>query len=1494
VRSRSRSLLALLASLVIAVILLPGAGLASSYTIVLGGPSVNVATTAADENINVTFSGTVGKRISVRLTNVKYGTSSCCSTKVSILKPDGSVLTAATSVGTSGGFLDTKTLPVSGTYRIFIDPQGAITGSMTVTLYDVPADAVVATTPGGAPVSVSTTVPGQNATATFPGSAGQRVSLKMTNVTIGTSTTASTKVSLLKPDGTTLVAPMNVGTRGGFLEATLPTAGTYTVFIDPQSFATGSMTLTLYNVPADVLATITPGGAPVTLTTTVPGQNAKATFTGTAGQRVSLKVAISLNTSADTAKVSMTKPDGTTLVSATTITSTGGFIDVKVLPLTGTYTILADPQGAATGSVTLTLYDVPADVVGAISFGTSTTVTMTTPGQNAKVTFTGTAGQRVAVRFSSVTIGTSTTGSVTGSLLKPDGTTLKSLTFGTSGGAIDATQLPVPGTYTILVDPQSTATGSATLTLYDVPPDVTGTIAPDGSPVTVVLASPYQNGRITFAGTAGQKVSLKMKFVATSCCTANISILKPDGSLFVSPIGVGATENFMDAKTLPVTGTYTIVVDPQGTATGTATLNLYAIPGDVTGTITAGGPPVTVTTTAAGQNARLTFSGTAGDGIVLAIGPTCCATTISILKPDGTTLVSPKSFGTTGGKVFALLTVTGTYTIVVDYQSSALGSVTLQLSVDNTPPAAPVISLSEASGDSHAVGSAFFYRPAGAGASMTVLATTSDAGAGIQKVAFPGLSGGFTPTSALSDLTTPYSRVYNWVTGATYSNAAVTVTAYDNIGNTSSATFAVRPDSSAPTTTDNTASLGSAWKNTNQTVTLTPSDGTGSGVATTRYTTNGSTPTNASPQGTTVNLTADGIYTVKYFSVDNVSNNEAVKTAGTQIRIDKTPPTSVTLNSLPASIKNGQALSGSAVDGGPSGIASISYYYCAGALCTPSVLIGTSSTSPSYTIAWNSQPADGVYQVLARATDAAGNTLDSAKQTVTVDNTLPDTTITAAPASPSLGSVSFSFTSSQPGSTFQCELDTGGYSACTSPKPYSGLTSGSHTFRVRAIDPAGNVDATPATHTWTVDAVAPNTTITSSPPALTNSTSATFDFISSEPGSTFECQLDGGGFSTCTSPQPYAGLASGSHTFSVRATDPAGNMDATPATFTWTVDTGAPDTTITTAPSNLSNNASPSFSFIASEPGSTFECQLDGGGFSGCTSPKPYSALADGSHTFAVRATDPAGNTDASPAAHAWTIDASAPNTIITASPSDPTSSTSASFSFDSSESGSTFECELDGGGFASCSSPEAYGGLAVGSHSFSVRATDSVGNTDASPAAHTWTVDTAAPDTTITAAPSDPSNNPSPSFSFTSSESGSTFECELDGGGFSACTSPQPYTGLADGSHTFSVRATDAAANTDASPATVTWTVDLSAPESTISSGPSDPTASTDASFNFDSSEAGSTFECQLDDGGFSACTSPQGYTGLGTGSHTFEVRATDAVGNVDTTPASFTWTIL
>src|SRR4029078_9649550 len=197
----------------------------------------------------------------------------------------------------------------------------------------------------------------------------------------------------------------------------------------------------------------------------------------------------------------------------------------------------------------------------------------------------------------------------------------------------------------------------------------------------------------------------------------------------------------------------------------------------------------------------------------------------------------------------------------------------------------------------------------------------------------------------------------------------------------------------------------------------------------------------------------------------------------------------------------------------------------------------------------------------------------------------------------------FAFSSSEAGSTFECRIDGGSWNSCTSPHTTAALTDGSHTFDVRATDQARNTHATPATHTWTVDLTAPNTTIDSTPSSPSNDTTPTFDFSSSEAGSSFECRIDSGSWSSCSSPDTTGALGAAMHTFDVRATDVAGNTDGTPASFTWTIDLTAPNTMIDSSPADPSNNTTPSFSFSATEPGSTFECRLDGGSWSICTSP---------------------------------------------------------------------------------------------------------------------------------------------------------------------------------------------------------------------------------------------------------------------------------------------------
>jgi uncharacterized protein (TIGR03382 family) len=369
-------------------------------------------------------------------------------------------------------------------------------------------------------------------------------------------------------------------------------------------------------------------------------------------------------------------------------------------------------------------------------------------------------------------------------------------------------------------------------------------------------------------------------------------------------------------------------------------------------------------------------------------------------------------------------------------------------------------------------------------------------------------------------------------------------------------------------------------------------------------------------------------------------------------------------------------------------------------------------------------------------------------------------------------------------------------------------------------------------------------------------------------------------------------LSAASHTFTVTATDTAGNVSA-PVSFTWTVTVNPPVASITSTPANPTNQTTASFGFTSSKPGSTFSCKLDSGAAAACTSPTSYTGLGAGSHTFTVTATDTVGNVSA-PVSYTWTIDLTSPVASITASPANPTNQTTGNLSFSSNKAGSTFSCKLDSGVAATCTSPRVYSGLGAGSHTFTVTAADAAGNVSA-PASYTWSIDLTPPVVTITAYPASLTNQTTANLSFSSNKAGTTFTCMLDSGAAVACTSSMSYSGLAVGSHAFTVIATDAAGNAS-SPVSATWTVDTLPPTTTIVSQPPPVTTSTDATFAFASSKPGSTFEWLLDGAtSYSALPSnPTVLAGLALGNHNIVVRARDALGNVDLSPASYSWSVV
>jgi sugar lactone lactonase YvrE len=256
---------------------------------------------------------------------------------------------------------------------------------------------------------------------------------------------------------------------------------------------------------------------------------------------------------------------------------------------------------------------------------------------------------------------------------------------------------------------------------------------------------------------------------------------------------------------------------------------------------------------------------------------------------------------------------------------------------------------------------------------------------------------------------------------------------------------------------------------------------------------------------------------------------------------------------------------------------------------------------------------------------------------VFVDLNGPDTTITGPGVATPSSSASFTLVANEPGSTFECKLDGGSYASCSSPKNYTSLPEGAHTFYARATDSLGHL-GNPTQYPWTIDVTPPSASITSYPPETSGSTSASFSFTSNEPvGSTFLCARDTGTYAACTSPKTYSNLSSALHTFHVKAIDLAGNVGQA-ASYSWTVDTTPPTASILSGPSGYVQSATAHFSFSSPDTDASFTCRLDGGTYLPCSSPTTYTDLPAGNHSFAVRATDTFGNVGG-PASRSWTVD---------------------------------------------------------------------------------------------------------------------------------------------------------------------------------------------------------------------------------------------------------------
>jgi hypothetical protein len=248
---------------------------------------------------------------------------------------------------------------------------------------------------------------------------------------------------------------------------------------------------------------------------------------------------------------------------------------------------------------------------------------------------------------------------------------------------------------------------------------------------------------------------------------------------------------------------------------------------------------------------------------------------------------------------------------------------------------------------------------------------------------------------------------------------------------------------------------------------------------------------------------------------------------------------------------------------------------------------------------------------------------------------------------------------------------------------------------------------------------------------FTNDATVTYEFTSpTDPDATFECKLEGpsgaGTYYDCGGPddksEDLVALADGAYTFSVRGTDINGNVESTPATSTWLLDTVKPTVSVTFPWEWLylsANHFTPVYSVSdANLSPASKVCFFD---FDNVPCDEELTGVSEGPHRFGVRVWDCCANRGVQ--SHYFIVDTVNPNTKITSGPSGDNRSRTVTFKFQetTAEYGNVyFKCRLDAGDWKSCKSPKTYT-VARGRHTFRVKGVDDAGNEELTPAVRTW-----------------------------------------------------------------------------------------------------------------------------------------------------------------------------
>ena len=411
------------------------------------------------------------------------------------------------------------------------------------------------------------------------------------------------------------------------------------------------------------------------------------------------------------------------------------------------------------------------------------------------------------------------------------------------------------------------------------------------------------------------------------------------------------------------------------------------------------------------------------------------------------------------------------------------------------------------------------------------------------------------------------------------------------------------------------------------------------------------------------------------------------------------------------------------------------------------------------------------------------------------------------------------------------------------------------------------------------------------PQGPTASHDVEFSFTAA-PGSDFRCTLDGEA-GPCTSPQDLQ-LDDGPHTFSVQAVsgdEPLSDV----VERSLTIDTVAPEITFTPEPPALTNQSSIAFTFSAGEE-VAFTCHLDAVAFAPCTSGHLYEDLADGDHTFTLRAADAAGN--ATVAVRRFTVDTVKPDAPVVEHPAEGSLATSSPVVFDGTvaEPGGAVTIRENGVLRGRVNSLDGVWSTPIaasdGTHTYAITVDDAAGNTSA-PVLRTVRVDADAPAAPRIVSPAEASAQRSTTVTLAGTTEPGASVAVLEGADARGAATADAdgdwalaIAGVAEGVHAYTATATDTAGHVGAASEPRSVRVDLTPPPAPVVSGGPD-------AFELSSPEADAVLACRLDGpagpGEFAACASPLSFPGLPAGEYLLVVRATDAAGNASTTERRF-----